>query len=129
MTNTITVSSPNTSSTTYTLSPTVTSANAIWTTTGTTTDWNALSINGSTRPSGTLSLQGEDADIDLNGKSMREWMEKVEEKLNILTVNPKLESEWQELKVLGEQYRALEQHIIKKMKTWDKLKAQDTDNR
>lgn len=128
MTNIITVGSPNTSSTTYTLSPTATSATAMWAPTSIGTDWNALSINGSTQPSGTLSLQGKDADIDLNGKSMREWMEKVEEKLNILTVNPELESEWQELKVLGEQYRALEQHIIKKMKTWNKLKAQDTDN-
>ena len=128
MTNIITVSSPNTSSTTYTLSPTATSATALWAPASIGTVWNALSINGSTQPSGTLSLQGEDADIDLNGKSMREWMERVEEKLNILTINPNLESEWQELKVLGEQYRALEQHIIDKMKTWEKLKAQDTDN-
>jgi hypothetical protein len=34
-----------------------------------------------------------------------------------------LESEWEELKALGEQYRALEQHIQEKMATWDKLKA------
>ncbi len=56
-------------------------------------------------------------------------MEQIEQRLNILTVNAKLESEWEELRALGEQYRALEQSIIEKMKTWDKLKAQDSDNR
>lgn len=56
-------------------------------------------------------------------------MEQIEQRLNILTVNPELESEWKELKQLGEQYRALEKHIQEKMKTWAKLKAQDNDNR
>jgi len=40
-----------------------------------------------------------------------------------LKPNEKLESEWEELKALGEQYRALEQHILAKQATWDKLKA------
>lgn len=81
------------------------------------------------KPSGTLTLKGENADIDINGKSMKEWMEKVEERLNLLSVNPELEDEWEDLKQLGEQYRALEKHIQEKMKTWSKLKAQDNDNR
>ena len=47
----------------------------------------------------------------------------IQERVNILTVNTKLESEWEELKALGDQYRALEQHILAKQATWDKLKA------
>jgi hypothetical protein len=109
---------------TYTIGTGSTGANAIWTTTG-----SAIGDSWSARPSGTITLKGEDADIDLNGKSMRAWMEQIEQRLNILTVNAKLESEWDELRALGEQYRALEQSIIEKMKAWDKLKAQDNDNR
>ena len=112
---------------TYTIGTGSTSANAIWTTAvpGTGIGDNYMTV----KPSGTLTLKGENADIDLNGKSMRAWMEQIEQRLNILTVNPELESEWKELKQLGEQYRALEKHIQEKMKTWAKLKAQDNDNR
>jgi hypothetical protein len=127
-TNSITVSpSVWSTSPTYTIGTGSTGANAIWTTAvpGTGIGDSAWSA----KPSGTLTLQGENADIDLNGKSMRAWMEQIEQRLNILTVNAKLESEWEELRALGEQYRALEQSIIEKMKTWDKLKAQDSDNR
>jgi len=48
---------------------------------------------------------------------------KIEQRLNILHPNEKLEAEWQELRALGEQYRKLEQHIKDKQATWDKLKA------
>ena len=39
---------------------------------------------------GTIDIQGDDADIKMNGKSMKAWMEAVEERLNILTPNPEL---------------------------------------
>jgi hypothetical protein len=47
----------------------------------------------------------------------------IEQRLNILKPNEALESEWAELQALGDQYRALEQHILDKQATWDKLKA------
>ena len=72
--------------------------------------------------SGTMSITGENADITLNGKSMRDWMEKVEETLAILEPNAKLESEWAELKELGEQYRAKEREIKEKARVWKILK-------
>jgi hypothetical protein len=50
-------------------------------------------------------------------------LHRIEERLNILTPNPKLETEWAELQALGEQYRKLEQHILDKQATWDRLKA------
>ena len=72
--------------------------------------------------SGTMSITGENADITLNGKSMRDWMEKVEERLAILEPNAKLEAEWAELKELGERYRALEKEIKEKQQVWNILK-------
>lgn len=80
-------------------------------------------------PSGKLSLHGKDADIEINGESLIAMLKRIEERINLLTVNHKLESEWEELRELGNQYRELEQRIKDKLETWDKLKAQDKDNR
>lgn len=73
--------------------------------------------------SGKISIHGDDADIDINGKSMKAWMEKVEERLNILTPNPELEKEWDDLRRLGERYRKLEKKCKEKSEVWNKLKA------
>jgi hypothetical protein len=72
--------------------------------------------------SGTIEIKGEDADIKINGKSMKTWMEAVEERLNILTPNPELEKDWDELQELGERYRALEQKCREKAQMWAALK-------
>ena len=72
--------------------------------------------------SGTIEIKGEDADIKINGKSMKTWMEAVEERLNILTPNPELEAEWDELQELGERYRALERKCKEKAQMWAALK-------
>ena len=70
-----------------------------------------------------IQLNGEGADIELNGWSLIESFKKIEERLNILTPNTKLEEEWEELRALGDKYRELEQHIKDKQATWDRLKA------
>lgn len=70
-----------------------------------------------------IKLDGEGADIEVNGWSLIDAIKKIEERLNILHPNEKLETEWEELRALGEQYRKLEQHIKDKQATWDKLKA------
>lgn len=70
-----------------------------------------------------IRLDGDGADIEINGESMIGMLKRIEERLNILTPNAKLEAEWEELRILGEQYRKLEQHIKDKQATWDKLKA------
>ena len=74
-------------------------------------------------PAPKIRLDGEGADIEVNGWSLIESIKKIEQRLNILHPNTKLESEWEELRTLGEQYRKLEQHIKDKQATWDKLKA------
>jgi flagellar motility protein MotE (MotC chaperone) len=75
-----------------------------------------------------MELHGDGADIDINGKSMTAWMEKVEERLNILTPNPELEKEWDELRKLGERYRKLEKKCKEKAEMWNKLKSMPPPN-
>jgi hypothetical protein len=75
-------------------------------TTNTTSPWISSGSTGSNpamvvNQGGTIEIQGENADIKINGKSMKTWMEQVEERLNLLTPNPKLEAEWDELQELG----------------------------
>ena len=79
--------------------------------------------------SGSISLRGEKADIEVNGVSLMATLKRIEERINLLTVNTELEADWDELRELGEQYRALEQRIKDKMETWNRLQAQDKDNR
>jgi len=96
-------------------------------TTNTTSPWISSGGTGSNpamvfNQSGTIEIKGEDADIKINGKSMKTWMEAVEERLNILTPNPDLEAEWDELQELGERYRALERKCKEKAQMWAALK-------
>jgi flagellar motility protein MotE (MotC chaperone) len=75
-----------------------------------------------------MSLNGDNADLDINGKSLKNWMEKVEERLNILTPNSELEKEWDELRRLGERYRKLEKKCKQKAEMWNKLKSMPPPN-
>ena len=113
----------------YTIGTGINTSGHVWTTTGTGTSpytINPYTIMGAGQnisPGGKVVIQGENADLVIGDKSMKTWMERVEERLNLLTPNAKLEEEWEELKSLGEQYRQLEQHIKDKQATWDRLKA------
>ena len=129
----ITVSSP-----TYTMSPMAVSmptitissvsganvgySNTMWTTglSGT----SAADLN----QSGMLSLKGEKADIDINGRSLMKTLDALQERLNMLTPNPEMEAEWDQLRELGERYRELEQQCREKTQMWDKLKSMPKPN-
>jgi len=93
-------------------------------TTNTTSPWIATGSSPTMQmnQSGAIEIRGKDADIKINGKSMVAWMEAVEERLNIMTPNPKLEAEWDELQALGERYRALEKQCQEKAQMWAALK-------
>ena len=71
----------------------------------------------------TLELQGEGADIRINGVSLTDVLKNIEQRLNILRPNTELESEWDQLNNLGEQYRALEAELKEKSKMWSTLKS------
>ena len=82
-----------------------------------------ISLNPWTTTSAKIKLDGKDADIEVNGWSLIDAIQKIEERLNILHPNDELEAEWAELRALGDQYRKLEKHIREKQATWDRLKA------
>jgi hypothetical protein len=94
----------------------------------TTTGTGVNSLIGSTdynmkvEQSGQIDIRGEKADIRINGKSMNKWMEQVEQRLNILSPNPELEKEWDDLRRLGERYRKLEKKCQEKAQMWEALK-------
>ena len=88
--------------------------------------WTTTTTNQTIQPigqSGAVHIQGENADLVIGDKSMKAWMEKVEERLNILTPNPTLEKEWDDLRRLGERYRKLEKKCKEKTEVWNKLKS------
>jgi hypothetical protein len=92
--------------------------NTVWTTN--TSDW---SIGTSTTQSGTMELKGDNADIIVNGRSLMNAIDALEQRLNILVPNPELEAEWDELRELAERYRELEKKCQEKGDMWAKLKA------
>jgi hypothetical protein len=69
---------------------------------------------------GKLQLNGEDADIEINGVSI---LKILQDRLNVLIPNPELESEWDELKELGDLYRQKEIEFKEKSEMWKKLKS------
>jgi len=91
------------------------------TTTGTSNPWittDALNQNS-------LSVKGDaefDGDITVKGRSLAEFMESVEHRLNILRPNPELEAEWDQLRALGERYREMEKQLTEKSQMWATLK-------
>jgi hypothetical protein len=70
-----------------------------------------------------INLSGDNADIEVNGWSLVDAVKRIEERLGLFQPNPELETEWAELRELGEQYRKLEQHIREKQATFDRLRA------
>ena len=140
-----TISNGGTSHTSYGAVPNVTvtsgtsgTGGAFWTTTGTgtsaspvwqtTNPYTVMGAGTTIEQGSTIKLQGKNADIDINGKSLNAWMEKVEERLNILTPNPELEKDWDDLRRLGERYRKLEKKCREKADMWKKLKSMPRPN-
>ena len=82
-----------------------------------------LSVNpGTTQPSAKISLQGEDADIEINGESVVGMLREIRDRLNIIQVSETMEREWDELRALREQYEAKLAECREKSQAWDALK-------
>jgi hypothetical protein len=103
----------------YTLTGDVTGISVPWT--GTSSNTITLDHSWNNQASGKLKLDGPEADIEVNGQSLITMLKNIEQRLNILRPNPELESEWEELRKLGDAYRALESQIQAKMKTWEAI--------
>jgi hypothetical protein len=93
--------------------------NAVFTTSGIGSPW----VQSPPMAGPKITLEGADADIEINGVSLWKTMQEIANRLNIMQTNPELETEWAELRELGEQYRKLEQHIKDKQATFDRIKA------
>jgi hypothetical protein len=82
----------------------------------------AVDIN-SNQGSGVIDVKGENADIKFNGVSLKDTLKGIQDRLNLLQPNPELETEWDQLRELGEQYRKLEAEFKEKTKMWNTLKS------
>ena len=92
-----------------------------WQTTGTDT----ITLGDYNYNQGTLSVKGDaefEGDIKIQGKSLIDMLNKLEERLGVLHPNPELEERWEELKNLSKRYKELEAEIIEKEKMWNILK-------
>jgi hypothetical protein len=90
-------------------------------------NWNDVSITGSSwDPAVKVDVAGieikESSDLRIGDRSLKEFMDRVEERLNILRPNPALEDRWNELAELGKRYRELETEILEKERMWNILK-------
>ena len=89
--------------------------------------WQNSSISNTTADTlinagGQIELRGDKADVVINGVSLKETLEGIQDRLNILRPNTELEAEWNELQELGEQYRKLEAHLLEKQRMWSTLR-------
>jgi hypothetical protein len=128
--------SPNTAAAQNTWSGANTFSNVAWTGSGTASNvtWTGLVPGGygsggyhvnpdlTVGRGGRLNLQGQDADITINGVSLLDTLKTLEQRLNILRPNQELEAEWDQLRELGDQYRRLEAELLDKKKMWDRLR-------
>ena len=103
----------------YTVSSGINFPNAVYTTSTVNSPW----VQSPPMAGPKIRLEGADADIEINGVSLWATMQEIANRLNIMHVNPELETQWQELRALGEQYRKLEQHILDKQATFDRVRA------
>ena len=72
-----------------------------------------------------MELKGEQADIVINGVSLCDTLQTIQDRLNMLQPNQAVEQEWDQLREIGEQYRKLEKQLIEKQRAWDILKKKE----
>ena len=88
------------------------------------TDWN-FDMSQQTKIEGTVSITGDDADIEIAGVSITQTLSGIQERLAILQPNPELEKEFLELAKIREQYIKLEKTLLEKKAVWDALGRDD----
>ena len=102
----------------HTVSPTYTVSAATWQNSSISNTTADTLINAG----GQIELRGDKADVVINGVSLKETLEGIQDRLNILRPNTELEAEWNELQELGEQYRRLEAQLLEKQRMWSTLR-------
>ena len=82
--------------------------------------WQINNVNLPT--SNRISLQGQDADITINGESVASLLKDIRDRLNIIKVSEEMEAEWDELKELREKYESKLTECREKSQTWAAVK-------
>jgi len=80
---------------------------------------NSLQVKGKSEFEDDVNIIG---DLKLQGKSLKDSLDKIEEKLAILHPNEELEEKWENLRGLRKLYMELEAEIKEKEKMWSILK-------
>jgi len=104
----------------------------VYTSTGTNgTSWvspastTGIDAAASLQQSGTLELRGKNADVKINGVSLNETLEGIQEMLGIVVPVHELEDEFEELQQAGKEYRRLLKKFKEQKAVWETLKKQD----
>lgn len=95
------------------------------------TSYDTVTISDSTSPwiindaltsSAKITLSGENADIEIGDKSLMKILDGIERRLGLLELDHELEQEFDELRKIGDEYRAKEKELLEKRKMWETLK-------
>jgi len=87
-------------------------------------DYGIHSIQGSHSYSLNTTVQNNaefSGDITVQGRSLKDFMDSVEQRLNMLRPDLVLEAEWNQLRELGQRYRELEADLNAKSTMWTAL--------
>ena len=63
--------------------------------------------------------------IKIKGRNLTDWLATVDSRLGILHINSELESEFDELRALGDAYREAERRFTEQKRVYDILKNTD----
>lgn len=88
-------------------------------------DMSTISVTSASPMQNTLHVRGDadfDGDVKLKGVSLKETLDKINDRLAILHPNKELEERWENLRGLRKAYEELEAEIIEKEKIWNILK-------
>lgn len=80
---------------------------------------NTLQVNGIAEFNDDAEFKGE---VKIQGKSLKDSLDRIEERLAILRPNEELEEKWEKLRGLRKMYMELEAEIIEKEQIWATLK-------
>lgn len=113
---------PPTYSTTFPVTGSTYANLAVGTTTGITTFSGGISAASNTWYTKQPKVVITDADIEIDGLSIRKTLVDLQSRLAIMVPNPELEKEFNELKECADRYRELEKKFSEQMKVWQTLK-------
>jgi hypothetical protein len=85
-------------------------------------DYNVYTTDPQVQITGDGITMKPEADLKIGDRSLKDFMDRVEDRLAILHPNEALEDKWEELKNLRRQYEALEKDILEKEKIMKILK-------